>query len=155
MTKMEPLPPVHPGEVLREEYLVPLGITPHALAAALRLSRTHVERLVRGEISLPPDTALRLAGYFATSPEFWLGIQARFDKHAMKLPGALTQLLRESHWVRNATLVPLAPGPRGQINSTKLPRNSGRCAAPLQFATNIITATAMRVKCKARNTKEG
>src|SRR5262249_25946730 len=91
MTKMEP-PPVHPGEVLRKQYLAPLGIAPCALAAALRLSRTHVERLVREEISLTPDTALRLAGYFATSPDFWLGIQARFDKHAMKLPAALTQL---------------------------------------------------------------
>jgi addiction module HigA family antidote len=92
MTKMDRLPPVHPGEVLREEYLAPLGITPYALAAALRLSRTHVERLVREEISLTASTALRLAGYFGTSPEFWLGIQARFDEHAMKLPTALTQL---------------------------------------------------------------
>ena len=62
MTKMDPLPPVHPGEVLREEYLAPLGIAPHALAAALRLSRTHIECLVREEISLAPSTALRLAG---------------------------------------------------------------------------------------------
>jgi len=83
MTKMDWLPPVHPGEVLREEYLAPLGITPYALAAALRLSRTHVERLVREEISLTANTALRLAGYFGTSPEFWLGIRARFDEHAV------------------------------------------------------------------------
>jgi len=102
MTKMDPLPPLHPGEVLREEYLAPLGIAPHALAAALRLSRTHIECLVREEISLAPSTALRLAGYFGTSPEFWLGIQARFDKHAMKLPTALTltQLAAPSHWAR-------------------------------------------------------
>jgi addiction module HigA family antidote len=100
MTKMDPLPPVHPGEVLREEYLAPLGITPYALAAALRLSRTHVERLVREEISLTPGTALRLAGYFATAPEYWLGIQARFEKHATKLPAALTQLDARSNWTR-------------------------------------------------------
>ena len=100
MTKMEPPPPVHPGEVLREEYLVPLGITPCALAAALRLSRTHVERLVREEISLTPGTALRVAGYFATAPEVWLAIQSRFDTHAMKLPAALTQLDAQSNWAR-------------------------------------------------------
>src|SRR5215470_1389359 len=91
MTKVDRPPPVHPGEVLREEYLAPLGITPYALAAALRLSRTHVESLVRGEISVTSSTALRLAGYFGTSPEFWLSIQARFDEHAMKLPAVLTQ----------------------------------------------------------------
>jgi addiction module HigA family antidote len=92
MTKIDRLPPVHPGQVLREEYLAPLGITPYALAAALRLSRTHVESLVREEISLTASTALRLAGYFGTSREFWLGIQARFDKRAMKLATVLTQL---------------------------------------------------------------
>jgi addiction module HigA family antidote len=100
MTKMEPPLPVHPGEVLREQYLAPLGITPGALAAALRLSRTDVERLVREEISLAPGTAFRLAGYFATSPEFWLDIQARFDKHAKKLPAAFTQLDTPSNWAR-------------------------------------------------------
>jgi addiction module HigA family antidote len=84
MTKMDPLPPVHPGEVLREEYLAPLGITPYALAATLRLSRNHVERLVREETSLTRHTALRLAGYFGTSLEFWLSIQDRFDEHATR-----------------------------------------------------------------------
>jgi antitoxin HigA-1 len=79
MTNTKPLAPVHPGEVLRDQYLVPLGITPCALAGALRVSRTRVERLVREETSVTPDTALRLAGYFGTTPEFWLGIQARFD----------------------------------------------------------------------------
>ena len=102
MTKMDPLPPMHPGEVLREEYLAPLGITPHALAAALRLSCSHVESLAREEISLTPSTALRLAGYFGTSLEFWLGIQARFDKHATKLPEALTQLATRSHCARRS-----------------------------------------------------
>jgi addiction module HigA family antidote len=74
-----PLAPLHPGEVLREEYLTPLGITPYGLAAALHVPRTRIERLVREETPVTVDTALRLGRYFGTSPEFWLRIQAQFD----------------------------------------------------------------------------
>jgi addiction module HigA family antidote len=74
-----PLAPVHPGEILREEFLAPLDMTPYALAAELRVPRTRIERLVREETAVTPDTALRLARYFGTTPEFWLGIQSRFD----------------------------------------------------------------------------
>ena len=73
------LAPVHPGEILREEFLTPLGMTPYALAAACHVPRTRIERLVREETPVTPDTALRLARYFGTTPEFWLGIQSRFD----------------------------------------------------------------------------
>jgi antitoxin HigA-1 len=75
----DPLAPVHPGEILREEFLAPLGMTPYALAAACHVPRTRIERLVREETPVTPDTALRLARYFGTTPEFWLGIQTRFD----------------------------------------------------------------------------
>ena len=74
-----PLAPVHPGEILREEFLAPLGMTPYALVAELHVPRTRIERLVREETAVTPDTALRLARYFGTTPEFWLGIQNRFD----------------------------------------------------------------------------
>jgi antitoxin HigA-1 len=77
--KRNPLSPVHPGEILREEFLGPLAMSPYALAAVLRVPRTRVERLVREETALTPDTALRLGRYFGTTPEFWLGIQARYD----------------------------------------------------------------------------
>jgi antitoxin HigA-1 len=77
--KRNPLSPVHPGEILREEFLGPLAMSPYALAAALRVPRTRVERLVREETAVTPDTALRLGRYFGTTPEFWLGIQARYD----------------------------------------------------------------------------
>src|SRR5262249_55793573 len=73
------LAPVHPGEILREEFLAPIDMSPYALAAALHVPRTRVERLVREETPITPDTALRLARYFGTTAEFWLGIQARFD----------------------------------------------------------------------------
>jgi addiction module HigA family antidote len=75
----DPLGPVHPGEILREEFLVPLSLSPYALASACHVPRTRIERLVREETPVTPDTALRLARYFGGSAEFWLGIQARYD----------------------------------------------------------------------------
>jgi addiction module HigA family antidote len=72
-------PPIHPGEMLREEFLVPLGMTPYALARRLNVPRTRVERLVREETGLTPDTALRLARFFGSTPEFWLNMQLRYD----------------------------------------------------------------------------
>jgi antitoxin HigA-1 len=73
------LAPIHPGEILREEFLAPLGMSAGALAKALRVPRTRIERLVREETPVTPDTALRLARYWSTSPDFWLGLQAQFD----------------------------------------------------------------------------
>jgi addiction module HigA family antidote len=73
------LPPVHPGEVLREEFLVPLKLTPYALAQACGVPRTRIERLAREETPVTADTALRLARYFETSAEFWMGMQAQYD----------------------------------------------------------------------------
>jgi addiction module HigA family antidote len=73
------LAPVHPGEILREEFLVPLGLTPYALAKACHVPRTRIERLASEKTPVTPDTALRLGRYFGTSPDFWLNIQARYD----------------------------------------------------------------------------
>jgi len=75
----DPLRPIHPGEILREEFLVPLGMSAYALATHLRVPRTRVERLVREETPVTPDTALRLARYLGTTPDFWIGLQAQFD----------------------------------------------------------------------------
>ena len=70
----------HPGEHLREDFLPEYGLTPGALARAMGLKdRTRVERLVRGTQPVTPDTALRLAKVFATSPEFWMNLQAQHD----------------------------------------------------------------------------
>jgi addiction module HigA family antidote len=77
--RTDPLGPVHPGEVLREDLLEPLGMSPYSLAKALRVPRTRIERLVREETPVTPDTALRLARYFGTTARFWLGIQAHYD----------------------------------------------------------------------------
>ena len=73
------LAPVHPGEILRVEFLEPLGMTPYALAAACRVPRTRFERLAAERARVSPDTALRLGRYFGTTPGFWLAIQAQYD----------------------------------------------------------------------------
>lgn len=73
------LPPVHPGEILREEYLVPLDMSAGALAKKLGVPRTRIERLATEQSPITPDTALRLAKFFRTTPEFWMNMQASYD----------------------------------------------------------------------------
>ena len=69
----------HPGEVLAELYLKPLGMSAIALAKRLNVPRTRIERLVRGETSLTVDTAMRLARFFGNTPEFWMNLQRAYD----------------------------------------------------------------------------
>ena len=71
--------PLHPGEVLREEYLTPLSLSAGKLAKALGVPRTRVERIVREEIGITADTALRLAKYFDTTPNLWLNLQQSYE----------------------------------------------------------------------------
>jgi addiction module HigA family antidote len=73
------LPPIHPGEILREEFLVPLDMTPYALAKHLRVPRTRIERIVAEKIGISADTALRLGKFFNTTPQFWLNLQTGYD----------------------------------------------------------------------------
>jgi len=74
-----PHPPVHPGEILREEFMLPLKLSGYALAAACHVPRTRIERLAREETPVTADTALRLGRYFGTGPEFWMNLQSAFD----------------------------------------------------------------------------
>lgn len=71
--------PVHPGEVLREEYLVPLNMSANALSIALRVPAPRINELVRERRGVTSDTALRLARFFNTTPQFWLNLQTSFD----------------------------------------------------------------------------
>lgn len=73
------LPPIHPGEILLEEYLAPMNMSAGALAKALDVPRTRIERLVAKKTAITPDTALRLAKYFRSSPELWMNMQAGYD----------------------------------------------------------------------------
>lgn len=78
------LPPIHPGEVLREEFLVPMKLSPYAVARACGVPRTRIERLAREETPITADTALRLARYFGTSAELWMGMQAQYELETAK-----------------------------------------------------------------------
>ena len=76
------MPPIHPGEILAEEYLSPLGVTQHRLAVAIAVPPRRINEIVHGKRRISADTALRLARYFGTSERFWMNLQARYDLEA-------------------------------------------------------------------------
>ncbi len=76
---VETLPPLHPGEVLREEFLRPLNLSPYAVAKACGVPRTRIERIVNEKLGITGDTALRLAAYFGTTPDLWMNLQASYE----------------------------------------------------------------------------
>ncbi len=77
--------PIHPGEILREEYLIPLGMSAHALALALRVPAPRIHDIVRERRAITPDTAMRLARYFGTDAQSWLNLQTAFDLRTAEL----------------------------------------------------------------------
>jgi len=81
---------VHPGEVLNEEFLKPLGMSINALGIALRVPATRIGAIVKGERSVTADTALRLARFFDTSPEFWMNLQAMHDLTKTRIENGAT-----------------------------------------------------------------
>ncbi|MFC5473197.1 HigA family addiction module antitoxin [Paraherbaspirillum soli] len=79
LTTGERIEPIHPGEVLREDFLAPLKMSSNALAMALHVPATRINDIVRCRRAISPETALRLARYFGTTPEFWANLQATYD----------------------------------------------------------------------------
>lgn len=92
---MNGMRPIHPGEILREEFLEPYGMTPHALSQALRVPAPRINDVVREKRGITPDTALRLALYFDTTPEFWLGLQMEYDLKMVAVSGRLKSIERD------------------------------------------------------------
>jgi antitoxin HigA-1 len=78
------LPPIHPGEILREEFLVPLGLSQYRLAKDTSVPPRRTNEIVRGTRAISADTALRLARYFGTSERFWVNLQAHYDLEVEK-----------------------------------------------------------------------
>jgi antitoxin HigA-1 len=78
-------PPVHPGEILFEEFLKPMGISQYRLAKDIGVPAMRINKIVRQERGISPDTALRLARYFGMSVEFWTGIQIHYDTEMTKM----------------------------------------------------------------------
>ncbi len=78
------LPPIHPGEILLEEFLEPMGISQYRLAKSINVPPRRINEIVHGQRSISADTALRLARYFGTSERFWMNLQVRFDLEVEK-----------------------------------------------------------------------
>jgi addiction module HigA family antidote len=89
------LPPVHPGEILLEEYLKPLGISQNKLGRDLNVPAQRINDIVRGQRAITVDTALRLARYFHTSPQFWLNLQARYDLEIAQETRLVERVIKE------------------------------------------------------------
>ncbi len=77
--KNKKLPPIHPGEILIEEFLKPMGISQYRVAKDISVPPRRINEIVHGKRSVSADTALRLGRFFGTSPQFWLNLQTRFD----------------------------------------------------------------------------
>jgi len=76
------LPVIHPGQILRDDFLGPMKISIYALAQAIKVPRSRINDIVLGRRGITADTAFRLARYFATSPDFWINLQARYELDA-------------------------------------------------------------------------
>jgi antitoxin HigA-1 len=79
VTDMDKLPNVHPGEVLLEEFMKPAGLTTYRVAKDTRMTQTRLSEIIRGRRRITAETSLRLAKYFGTSAQFWLGLQNDYD----------------------------------------------------------------------------
>src|SRR6266567_9608613 len=88
------LPPIHPGEILREDYMKPLGLTVHRLAIVLHVPATRIAEIVHERRAITADTAIRLGRYFKTTPRFWLNLQTAYDLEIIE-DEALAQIERE------------------------------------------------------------
>lgn len=90
------LPPIHPGEILMEEFLEPLGISQYRLAKDINVSARRINEIVLSKRAISPDTALRLSRYFGLSEQFWLNLQTRYDLEVEKdsLAGRLEREVR-------------------------------------------------------------
>ena len=78
-------PNIHPGEILSEDFLKPMGISAYRLSKGANIDQTRISEIIRGKRSVTANTALRLARFFGNSPEFWLNLQAHYDLEQKKL----------------------------------------------------------------------
>ena len=92
---MKKLKNIHPGDVLKEEFLTPLGISAYRLSMDIAVPQTRISEILKGNRSITADTALRLSKYFGNSPNFWLGLQNDFDiEEELMLNGTELKLIK-------------------------------------------------------------
>jgi addiction module HigA family antidote len=98
------LPPIHPGEILMEEFLKPLGISQYRLAKDISVPPRRINEIIHGQRAITPDTALRLSRYFGLSERFWINLQSRYDLEVEKdrLSGRLEREVQVHTAVRSA-----------------------------------------------------
>jgi antitoxin HigA-1 len=122
MTRL--LDPIHPGEILAEEFLEPLGVTQYRLAKETSVPPRRINEIVKGERAITADTALRLAKYFGTSDLFWLNLQARYDLETQR-DRLGKRLNSEVHVFRGQPLPSpkLRDLPRDEVNHVKAVRS--------------------------------
>jgi addiction module HigA family antidote len=91
------LPPVHPGEILREDFMKPVGLTVNKLALELHVPATRIGEIVHERRRITAETALRLARYFNTNAEFWLNLQTFYDLEVTRRSGKVSEIERQVH----------------------------------------------------------
>jgi len=93
---MERLPNIHPGEILKEEFLNPFGISAYKLSKEIKIPQTRISQIIKGNRRITADTALRLSEFFGNSPQFWLGLQDDYDleEERIKIEEELKQINR-------------------------------------------------------------
>ncbi len=91
------MPPVHPGEILREDFMKPVGLTVNKLALELHVPATRIGEIVHERRRIPAETALRLARYFNTNAEFWLNLQTFYDLEVTRRSGKVSEIERQVH----------------------------------------------------------
>src|SRR5713226_878568 len=97
--------PVHPGEILREDFMKPLGVTVNKLALELHVPATRIGEIVHQRRRITAETALRLARYFHTNAEFWLNLQNFYDLEVTRRSGKVSEIARQVH-----------PGPAAMVS---------------------------------------
>ena len=132
----ESIPEIHPGEILRSEFLEPLGMSVNALALALRVPAPRINDIVRGKRAISADTALRLERYFGASAQFWLNLQIAYDLR-VATAAAGEQIERE-----------IEPMPKA--NRPKMPKVPAEHARAAALATHVAGhVTAIKARRKA------
>lgn len=122
------LAPVHPGEVLFEEFMKPLGVTQYRLAKETAVPPRRINEIVQQQRSITPDTALRLAKFFGTSEMFWLNLQARYDLALQKdkIGAGLSSLRSLAQLRKNASTAPRGIPATGRATKNRTARSEYR-----------------------------
>lgn len=119
MTTATKLPPVHPGEILRHEFLEAMGLSEYRVAQAVHVPPRRINEIVHGKRAITADTAVRLARFFGVSAEFWMNLQAKFDLD--RAEDALAEELK--------TVATYVPGQTSRVTATPKPAKRAREAA--------------------------